>query len=182
MVVKEVCPEYGSDRYKKNGDTHHGKQNHHCKACGHQFISADKNRVIAYEKHTIIEHLLHERVSLQGICRVMDVSRTCLLHFMIERFATYLNHLYVQLPPPPSPTDVVVQRPEAEADEMWSFVGEKANKQWSWFTMNAKTHQIMAFHVADRSRASRAQLWANVPEVYQQQAVFHTDLYNAFLL
>jgi hypothetical protein len=85
-------------------------------------------------------------------------------------------------PPPPGPTDVVVQRPEAEADEMWSFVGEKANKQWSWFTMNAKTHQIMAFHVADRSRASRAQLWANVPEVYRQQAVFHTDLYNAFLL
>jgi IS1 transposase len=84
--------------------------------------------------------------------------------------------------PPPGPTDVVVQRPEAEADEMWSFVGEKANKQWSWFTMNAKTHQIMAFHVADRSRASRAQLWANVPEVYRQQAVFHTDLYNAFLL
>ena len=43
---------------------------------------------------------------------------------------------------------------EAEADEMWSFVQKKANKQWIWLAMDATTRQIIAFHVGDRSRES----------------------------
>jgi insertion element IS1 protein InsB len=174
MVVREACPECGSDRYKKNGHTRHGKQNHHCKACGRQFVSTAENLVIAHEQRTLIEHLLCERISLGGICRAVGVSLTWLLHFMVERFAACPKHLHVRLPA--GPTDVVLQRLEAEADEMWSFVGKKANKQWIWIAMDAKTHQVIAFHVGDRSRESGAQLWAKVPEVYRQQAVFHTDL------
>src|SRR6266568_8163106 len=30
MVIRESCPECGSKRYKKNGHTRHGKQNHQC--------------------------------------------------------------------------------------------------------------------------------------------------------
>jgi insertion element IS1 protein InsB len=75
---------------------------------------------------------------------------------------------------------VVVQRLEAEADEMWSFVGKKANKQWLWIAMDVRTRQVIAFHVGDRSRESGAQLWAKVPEVYQRQAIFHTDLYEVY--
>jgi IS1 family transposase len=78
------------------------------------------------------------------------------------------------------PSEVVVSRLEAEADEMWSFVQKKANKQWIWIAMDAKTRQIIAFHVGDRSGKSGKQLWANVPEAYQQQAVFYTDLYEVY--
>jgi insertion element IS1 protein InsB len=46
--------------------------------------------------------------------------------------------------------------------------------------MDAKTRQVIAFHVGDRSRESGAQLWAKVPEVYRRQAVFHTDLYEVY--
>lgn len=31
------CPECGSDAFKKNGYTRHGKQNHRCLDCGRQF-------------------------------------------------------------------------------------------------------------------------------------------------
>jgi hypothetical protein len=31
---------------------------------------------------------------------------------------------------PTSPTKVLLYKLEAEADEMWSFVQKKANKQW----------------------------------------------------
>jgi IS1 family transposase len=46
---------------------------------------------------------------------------------------------------------VLLSRLEAEADEMWSFVQKKANKQWIWIAMDATTCQIIAFHVGDRS-------------------------------
>ena len=39
----------------------------------------------------------------------------------------------------------------------------------------------MAFHISDRSRESGAQLWAKIPEVYQQQATFYTDLYEVYI-
>jgi insertion element IS1 protein InsB len=73
-----------------------------------------------------------------------------------------------------------MRRLEAEADEMWSFVRKRAYKQWLWIAMDATTRQVMAFHVGDRSRESGAQLWAKVPEVYQRQAVFPTDLYEVY--
>jgi insertion element IS1 protein InsB len=178
MVVRDACPECGSDRYKKNGHTRHGKQNHQCKACERQFVATAEDRIIADEQRTLIEHLLRERISLRGICRAVGVSLTWLLHFIVERFAACPDHLHVELPR--EPTDVVIQQLEAEADEMWSFVKTKANKQWIWIAMDAKTRQIIAFHVGDRSRDSAKALWASIPVVYREQATFHTDQYDAY--
>jgi insertion element IS1 protein InsB len=141
--------------------------------CGHA-----EDYIISDERRTLIEHLLRERISLRGICRAVGVSLTWLLHFMIECFATCHDHLHVELPG--EPTDVVVRQLEAEGDEMWSFVQKKAHKQWIWIAMDAKTRQIIAFHVGGRSRDSAKALWANIPVVYRERAAFHTDQYDAY--
>ena len=70
------------------------------------------------------------------------------MHFMVVRFDAIPDHLHVHLPD--SPTAVTLHRLEAEADEMWSFVGKKANKQWLWLAMDTKTHQVIAFQVDDQ--------------------------------
>lgn len=157
---------------------HSGKQNHRCKACGRQFVARAAERIIANEQCTLIDHLLRERISVRGICRVVGVSLTWLLHFMVERFAACPDHLHAQLLA--RPTAVVLRQLEVEADEMWSFVGKKANRQWLWIAMDAKTRQVIAFHVGDRSRKSGEQLWAKLPAVYQQQATFYTDCYAVY--
>ena len=141
-------------------------------------MASAAERTISHEQRTLIEHLRRERLSLRGICRAVGVSLTWLLHFMVERFAACPDHLHVQLPV--SPTDVVIRRLEAEADELWSFVGKKANKQWLWIAMDAKTRQVIAFHVGDRSRETAKELWAKMPLVYREQARFHTDHYEAY--
>jgi IS1 family transposase len=74
----------------------------------------------------------------------------------------------------------MIHQLEAEADEMWGFVEKKANKQWIWIAMDAKTRQIIAFHIGDRSRKRAEVLWAKIPEVYQHQATFHTDQYDVY--
>jgi insertion element IS1 protein InsB len=178
MIVREACPTCGSTGFKKNGQIHSGQQNHQCKACGRQFVADAIDRIIAHEQRTLIEHLLRERISLRGICRAVGVSLTWLLRFMVECFATCPDHLYVRLPN--RPTDVVLLRLEAEADEMWSFVQQKANKQWIWIAMDAKTRQVIAFHVGDRRRDSAKELWAKIPLGYREQATFHTDQYEAY--
>jgi IS1 family transposase len=97
---------------------------------------------------------------------------------MVECFATRPDHLHAQLPA--RPAKVWMYKLEAEADEMWSFVQKKANKQWIWLAMDATTRQIIAFHVGDRSRESAKALWATIPEVYQEHATFHTDQYEVY--
>jgi insertion element IS1 protein InsB len=97
---------------------------------------------------------------------------------MVECFTACPDHLHAQLPA--RPAEVLISRLEAEADEMWSFVQKKANKQWIWMAMDATTRQVIAFHVGDRSRTSGKELWANIPTVYREQAMFHTDQYEVY--
>lgn len=131
-------------------------------ACGQR-----RRGIIADEQRTLIEHLQRERLSRRGICRAVGVSLTCVLHFMVERGAACPDHLHPLLPV--SPTDVVIRQLEAEADEMWSFMQKKANTQWIWITMDAKTRQIIAFYIGDRHRESAKPLWAKIPLVYREQ-------------
>jgi hypothetical protein len=46
---------------------------------------------------------------------------------MVERFQAAPEHLYVK-PAEGAPT-IILQRLEAELDELWSFVGTKKNRQ-----------------------------------------------------
>jgi insertion element IS1 protein InsB len=74
----------------------------------------------------------------------------------------------------------MMQRLKVEADAMSSFVQTKANKQWIWIAMDAKSRQVMAFHVGDRSRRSAKRLWAKIPQAYRRQATFYTDQYVGY--
>jgi hypothetical protein len=57
-------------------------------------------------------------------------------------------------PLPARPPAVLWSRLAAEADERWSFVQKKANKQGMWMAMDATTRQSIALHVGDRSDKS----------------------------
>ncbi len=178
MTPREACPQCGSPWFKRNGHIHTGKQNHRCKWCGRAFILVPENHVITEEQRALIARLLLERISLRGICRAMGVGLQWLLQFMVERFQEAPEHLYVE--PPSSTPAVILQRVEAELDELWSYVGKKANRHWVWIAMDATTRQVLAFHVGDRSGQSAQALWEKIPAVYQEHAVFYTDHYATY--
>jgi insertion element IS1 protein InsB len=133
MVIPESCPACGSTRDKKNGHTRHGTQHHLCKNGERQLSAGADNHLIAAERRAEIANLLRERLSLRGMCRAVGVSLTWLLPFMVEGFASCPAHVPVRFPA--SPAKVLLDKLEAEADELWSFVQKKANKQWMWLAM-----------------------------------------------
>ena len=96
------------------------------------------------------------------------------MEIAVECLTVCPDHLHVQLPA--RPTAVVMSRLEAEADELWSWVQQKANTHGLWIAMDATTRHIMAFHGGHRSRESGKELWANMPLVYRAQATFHASL------
>ena len=139
--------------------------------CSEQYLISDETRAL-------IERLLRERISLRGICRAVGVGLKWLLGFIVQCFEALPDHLHVQ--PIACNADIMIRRLEVEADEMSSFVQKKANKQWIWLAMGTKTRQIIAFHIGDHSRKSAKRLWAKIPEVYRQQAMFYTDQYVVY--
>jgi insertion element IS1 protein InsB len=178
MIIRDMCPQCKSPKYKKNGHMHNGKQNHHCYHCGRQFVQCFEQYLISDDKRDLIERLLLERISLRGIGRAVGVTLKGLLGFLVQCFEALPDHLHVQLVT--CTQDVIVQRLEVEADEMASLVKKKANKQWIGLAMDAKTRQVIAFHVGDRSRKSAKQLWAKIPLAYRQHATFYTDQYVVY--
>jgi insertion element IS1 protein InsB len=178
MVIRDVCPQCQSPKFKKNGHIHNGKQNHQCKDCGRQFVECFEQDRVSEETRVLVERLLLERLSLRGICRAVGVKLKWLLGFIVNCFEALPDHLNVQ--PITSNADVVIQRLEVEADEMASFVQNKANKQWIWLAMDAKSRQIIGFHVGDRSRKSARALWSKIPKAYRRHATFYTDQYVVY--
>lgn len=96
MIVRDACPACGSTRFKKNGRTHNGKQNHQCKTCPRQFVQCAGQYCISDETRALIEHLLLERPSLRGICRAVGVGLKWLLGFLVQCFEALPDHLHVQ--------------------------------------------------------------------------------------
>ena len=96
------------------------------------------------------------------------------VELLVELYKALPDYLCVQLPQTISP-QIQLLRLAAEADEMWSFVSRKQNKQWVWIAIDVESKQIIAFYVGDRSRKSARKLWSRIPLIYQQQANSDTD-------
>ncbi len=178
MVIRDVCPRCKSPKYKKNGHIHTGQQNHQCKNCGRQFVQGFAQYRISDDTRALIERLLVERISLRGICRAVGVGLKWLLGFLVQCVEALPDHLHIQ--PVTCDGHVMMRRLEVEADEMSSFVQAKANKQWIWIAMDAKSRRVIAFDVGDHSRRSAKRLWAKIPQAYRRQATFYTDQYVGY--
>ncbi|MDV2997370.1 MAG: IS1 family transposase ISLysp1 [Chroococcidiopsis sp. SAG 2025] len=63
---------------------------------------------------------------------------------------------------------------------MWSFVGNKGNKQWIWLALDVKTREIVGVFVGARSRSGADGLWQSLPGVYRQCAICYTDFWSAY--
>ncbi|MFI3189258.1 hypothetical protein BCS42_08290 [Crenothrix sp. D3] len=55
---------------------------------------------------------------------------------------------------------------EVEEDEMWSFVGNKDNKQWIWIAIDVHTRQVIAFHIGSRDKDAAREPWQKIPVLF----------------
>ena len=66
-----------------------------------------------------------------------------------------------------------------ELDELWSFVGSKANVRWVWVALCRQTRQIVAYFVGDRSAESARALRERLPPEYRCRAT-RSDFWLAY--
>ena len=162
------CPHCQSLTIRKNGSIHNGKQKYQCVNCFKQFVENPQNKVISPDIKERIRRSLIERVSLEGICRIFDVSLPWLLSFMQEVVQALPDDLNASIIQENEEFEVVV----LEVDEQWGFVQNKKNDQWLWLVMHSKTRQILAFHVGKRDKAAGEALMAKLPADLKKKPSF----------
>ena len=168
-----ICPRCHSSKVVKNGSIHNGKKKFACQDCGRQFVEKPENQ-ISQEKKDFIDKLLLERIPLAGIARVVGVSERWLQSYVNRKYKTVPRK--VDLPEKPKGHLVV------QCDELWSFVGNKKQKQWVWLAIDKGTGSIVGASVGDRSHVGAQGLWDSLPPDYRECAVFYTDFWKAYEL
>lgn len=177
MYLQDNCPACGSTNLVKNGNTYYGKARLKCKDCRRQFVDKRTYAPLSSECKRRIELMLAERLSLEAICRVMEIEP--------HRLYSYMDELYDEIPEDlacsiPDNADIELVEVDCEADELWSFVGRKTNKKWLWLALDRKSRQVVALFVGDRSEDGARGLWGALPERYRERATFYTDDWAAY--
>ena len=54
-MIRTTCPRCDETDYKKNGKTHHGKQNYRCRRCGREFIQELERQPVTLEQQALVK-------------------------------------------------------------------------------------------------------------------------------
>jgi transposase-like protein len=110
------CTACSSDQWVKNGRSRHGHQRYRCKACGATFGELDRRLVPEALKQSALAHYA-EGVGLRATERLVGVSHNSVMNWVKQEVA--------------GKALAKVDASEicyVEADELWSYVGEKKSQ------------------------------------------------------
>jgi insertion element IS1 protein InsB len=126
---------------------------------------------------TAVKNALKERLSLRATCRVFGVSLNWLQSFA---------HVFWEQTPADlglSPQLIGQVRKlqvfGIQADELWSFVKEKANKRWVWVAYDPVHRLVVAYHIGGRGVEAAKKFWNKIPRLLRV-CNFETDDWEAY--
>jgi IS1 family transposase len=63
-----------------------------------------------------------------------------------------------------------------EVDELWSFIGDKAEVGWEWVAQDGRTRQVVAMAAGGRDEFTARCLWKSLPPQFRERTIVATDL------
>jgi hypothetical protein len=99
----------------KNGNTYYGKTRLKCKDCRRQFVDKRTHAPLSSECKCRVKLMLAQRISLEAMCRVMEIKP--------HRLYVYMDELYDQIPEDlacsiAEKTDIELVKVDCESDEL----------------------------------------------------------------
>ena len=140
-------------------------------------MTQGKDWFVSGNQIEMVNALLKERLSLQGICRAVKVSISWLMGYIKKVYKIQPDNLNYRQS---KKMRVQLQLIDSELDEMWSFVYKKTNKKWVWIAQCRNTRQIIAFHIGSRGRVDAQILWNKIPLSIQKRGFFYSDDWDAY--
>jgi len=131
-------PRGGESKIVKNGSLTNGKSKYKCKSCARQLVENLRKGAISEETKELIDKRLLERLPLAAITGVSE-----------QWLQSYVNKKYEEVQKKVKDVYIV------ECDEVWSYVGNKDNKQAIWLAIDQDTGEIVGVAIGDRSHYDR---------------------------
>ena len=153
----------------RNGKKTYKAQNYLCKDCGRQFI-ADSDRTY---KGTIawffgaIKRALVRGCGIRDVAVILEVSIGKVLKTLVESHydITPKQKHYTRL----------------EGDELWTFVGSKANRKWLIYAYDRDSGEIVAYVWGDRSAKTANRLREKILALGVTYDRIATDDWESFI-
>lgn len=67
-----------------------------------------------------------------------------------------------------------------EWDELWSYVGSKAEKVWIWLALERQTRRIVGLARGDRTDNTGRARWLSLPPDYRNRAILYSDFWASY--
>lgn len=170
-TVSHVCPHCAGQRLQKNGRTVKGAQRARCKDCARTFTLHPKGPRRDADFKARVLAAYQDRMSLRGIHRTFGACYQSVIRWLGKKTGAMPDFKDTLLPAQKG--DVL------ELDELWSFVGRKADTCWLWVALCRRTRQIVAYTLGDRSEQGARDLRATLPKDYVCRAT-RSDLWAPY--
>ena len=140
------CPQCGSDEVIKRGKTDTGGQRYRCRNA----VCAQGSFLLEYRYQGYLPRVKQQIVDMalngSGIwhtARVLGISKDTVVSELKKQTEIEPINFLDRLTDPARPI-LLARVEEAEADEMWSFVGKKAAPRWLWQALDHRTGTVLA--------------------------------------
>jgi len=153
----------------RNGKKTYKVQNYLCKECGRQFI-ADSDRTY---KGTIAWFFGAIKRALVRGCGIRDVA--VILEVSIGKVLKNLIESHYDIKPKQK------HYTRLEVDELWTFVGSKANRKWLIYAYDRDSGEIVAYVWGDRSAKTANRLREKIIALGVTYDRIATDDWEAFI-
>jgi len=149
MLPSPYCPRCHSIRVVKSGH-HHGKQRWLCRRCRYQFTRVDPPAEADDQTKRAAVTLYGHGLSLRCVGRLLATSAHSVIRWVTEYVETCCFK--------PVPEGAVV----IEVDEMWHYLGAKANKLWIWTALDRATGRLIDWECGGRDQMTFERLLARL--------------------
>ena len=142
-TIVHVCARCGSERLRKNGHAENCNQRAKCLDCERTFVLQPQDARYDQRFKDKVVAAYQDCMSIRGIIRTFGVCYEMVMRWAGEKAASL-----------PAFVDTLLPAEEGnvlELDELWSFIGAKAQQLWLWVALCRRTRQIVAWTLRDRS-------------------------------
>jgi insertion element IS1 protein InsB len=142
--------QYCSNNCQKAGRQKNGAQKLYCVACRKYQQKIYRNKAYEGRTNRMISALVCEGVGIRGIGRILKMATNTVLG-RIKTIATGIEKPFI----PPD-------QPGFEVDELWTYIGHKANEYWLAYALDKTAGQVADFVIGKRTKATLKTLIDNL--------------------
>ncbi len=177
QYIQIDCPDCHREDLVKHGYSENGTQRYRCKACGRSFQwEYTYTAWLPDVKEQIVTQTLNSS-GVSDVSRNLDITKPTVIAELRRQEPAEVNLAYAEYVKQQALSGCEIEI-RVEADEFWSYVGNKDNQRWTWYALDRANGVILAHQNGRRTDEMCEQLLAKL-DIFPITA-YYTDGWQSY--